>query len=174
MAPMLAFLIRPLRMGVQALLASDSSRQIAWGFALGMLVGLVPKGNLIALMLGVLLFALRVNLSAGLMSAGVFSFVGLALDSFAHRIGAMLLTWPAARPLFAAIYQLPLGPYCGINNTVVVGQLLIGIYCLYPAYRLGLTIAERYRPPLVRWLSRYKVVRWLRGAEVGVGWGSGS
>lgn len=171
---MLSFLIRPIRMGVQALLASDSSQQIAWGFALGMMVGLTPKGTLIAISLGVLLFALRVNLSAGLMAAGLFSIVGASLDGFAHRIGSLVLTWPAVRPLLAWIYQLPLGPFMGLNNTVVVGQLLIGLYCLYPAYCVGWVIAERYRPRIERSLARYKIIRWLRGAEVGVGWGSGS
>lgn len=167
---MFSFFLRPLRQGVQTLLARDSSRQIAWGFALGMLVGLTPKGNLLAIALGMSLFGLRVNLSAGLLSAAMFSLVGLGLDDFAHRLGAVVLTWPAARPLFAWLYQLPLGPYLGVNNTVVLGQLMIGIYCLYPSYCAGWFLAERFRPRVERWLGRYRIVGWLRGAEVGVHW----
>ena len=45
---MLASVLRPVRGFVQALLAHDASNQLAAGFALGMVLGLVPKGNLIA------------------------------------------------------------------------------------------------------------------------------
>ena len=57
--------LRPVRALLTLLSSADSPRQIALGFALGMLVGLVPKGNLIAVALVTLLFAARVNLGWG-------------------------------------------------------------------------------------------------------------
>ena len=40
-------LIRPFRFLVQALTAENTPRQLAWGLAIGVAIGLVPKGNLI-------------------------------------------------------------------------------------------------------------------------------
>jgi uncharacterized protein (DUF2062 family) len=63
---MLSNVARPLRRAARALVAGDWSRQLAAGFALGMVVGLVPSGHLIAVSLCVLLFSLRVNKGLGL------------------------------------------------------------------------------------------------------------
>jgi len=168
---MLSYLLLPLRQLAQSLTGNDSSRQMAWGFTLGMLIGLVPKGNLIALVLLMLLFALRVNKPAGLMAAGIFSVIGLLFDGVAHNIGSYVLVWEAARPFHTWLYELPLGPWLGANNTIVIGQLIIGLYLLYPTYWFSSRIAARVQAPLSRWLMRYRLIRWIRGAELGANWG---
>lgn len=168
---MLNFLLRPLRFLAQSLIGNDSPRQTAWAVALGMLAGLLPKGSLLALLLATSLFALQVNRAAGLLAMGLFSFAGAALDGFAHRLGSMMLTWPSAQPAFAWIYDQPLGPFWGLTNTVVVGQLLVGLYLFYPVYRLSLAAAAYLQPRLRDRLMKYRVIRWLKGAEVGAQWG---
>ena len=55
--------LRPLRYLAQALILETTPRQLAWGFALGMLIGLIPKGNLIAVALMTLCCALRINVA---------------------------------------------------------------------------------------------------------------
>ena len=171
---MLTLLLRPLRLLAQALTANDSPRQIAWGLVLGMIVGLIPKGNLIAISLGILLCSLQVNLSAGMLAAGVFSLLGMALDPIAHRIGAGVLLWEAARPLWTWTYQKPLGPWLGFNNTVVMGQLVLGLYLAYPTYLVGRYLGVKIQPRVKKWLMGYRVIRWLRGAELGATWGVSS
>lgn len=171
---MTAFLLRPLRLLAQALTANDSPRQVAWAFVLGMIVGLIPKGNLIALTLGVLLCSLRVNLSAGMLAAGLFSMVGMMFDPLAHRLGSTILLWAPGQATYAWVYEKPLGPWIGFNNTVVTGQLIIGLYLAYPAYRIGHFLGAKIQPRVSRWLMGYRVIRWLRGAEFGATWGVSS
>ncbi len=168
---MTSLLLRPLRQLAQALTANDSARQIAWGFVLGMMIGLLPKGNLLLVMLTMLLCALRVNKPAGLLAAGIFSLVGLAFDGVAHRIGSLVLLWEPARPVHTWLYELPLGPWMGLNNTVVVGQLILGLYFAVPVYYLMFRFARRIQPKLSKWLLRYRIIRWLRGAELGANLG---
>jgi uncharacterized protein (TIGR03546 family) len=169
---MLSFALRPIRQLAQALVTNDSPRQIAWGFVLGMMIGLVPKGNFTAVLLGMLLLGLRVNKPAGLMGAGVFTFVGLFLDGFAHRLGSAVLVGQPLRELHTWLYDAAISPLFGLNNTVVVGQLLIGLYLAYPTYLLALRFARKVQVPLSRWLLRHKAVRWLRGVEVSSQFGS--
>jgi uncharacterized protein (TIGR03546 family) len=171
---MLNFFLRPLRMFAQALVGNDSPRQTAWAIVLGMLVGLLPKGSLVAIVLAMLLCALQVNRAAGLLAVGVFSYVGAMLDGLAHRIGSMLLTWPAGQATFAWVYDQPFGPFWGITNTVVLGQLVLGLYLLYPTYRISLAITNYVQPRLRERLMKYRIIRWLKGAEVGAQWGLGS
>ena len=60
------FLLGPLRYLAKALVLESTPRQMAWGFALGMAVGLVPKGNLIAITLMTVLCALMFKTMLGL------------------------------------------------------------------------------------------------------------
>ena len=165
-------MLRPLRQLAQALTANDSPRQVAWGFVLGMFIGLVPKGNLVVIALAFLLCGLRVNKPAGILAAGLFSLAGLVLDGLAHHIGSLVLLWEPARPASLWLYELPLGPWLGLNNTVVVGQLLLGCYLIYPSYWLAHRFATNVQPRVSRWLLRYRAIRWMRGVELGASWGT--
>lgn len=167
---MLNLFLRPLRFLAQALIGNDSPRQTAYAVAIGMMAGVLPKGSLVAILLTMLIFALQVNRAAGLLGLGVFSYIGAWLDGFAHKLGSLLLTWPAAQPTFAWIYDQPFGPFWGLTNTVVLGQLLIGLYLFYPTYRLSLAATCYLQPRLRDRLMKYRVIRWLKGAEVGAQW----
>src|SRR5262245_14109023 len=72
--------LRPLRFLATALVLETTPRQLAWGFALGMLIGLIPKGNLIAVGLMMLFCALRINAAAGTAAICLFTFAGMYLD----------------------------------------------------------------------------------------------
>jgi len=167
MDSMVSLLLQPVRQLALALVANDSPHQVAWGFTLGMLAGLLPKGSLLAVGLFALLCALRVNKPAGLMAIGLFSVAGSWLDPFAHEIGALILTWEPARPLHAWLYALPLGPWSGLNNTVALGQLAIGLYLVYPVYHILRWVVIWLQPRAVTWLQRYRAIRWLTGIELG-------
>lgn len=163
---MLSYMLRPLRQLADVFLANDSPRQIALGITLGMVLGMVPKGNLIAAAMLVAILAFRVNRSAGLMSAALFSGVSLMLDGFSHRLGLKLLEVPGMQPTYAALYDMPLGPWIGFNNTVVLGSLMLGIYGAYPCYVVSRWTVARFQPPIARWLLRYKVARTLLGVDL--------
>ena len=134
---MLTSVMRPLRRVVQALVAHDAPNQIAAGFALGMMLGFMPKGNLIALSLLVLLFSLRVNKSAGLAAAFLFSWTTPLIDQFGNKLGLYVLTTDRIQGTYASIFSMPLGPWLEIDNTAVIGSLLLGLYAFYPVYWLG-------------------------------------
>jgi uncharacterized protein (TIGR03546 family) len=131
---MLSDSVTALRKFCRVLLASKAPEQLALGFTIGMVIGLVPKGNLIALSLCVLLFSMRCNKGLGLAVAVVFSFVGAWTDPFAHRLGLAALSLEPIQATYASIFQQPLGPWLGFNNTIVTGSLLIGLYVAYPVY----------------------------------------
>ena len=89
---MLSVAVAALRKFCRALLASNAPEHLALGFTIGIIIGLVPKGNLIALSLCVLLFSMRCNKGLGLAAAVVFSFMGSWMDPFAHRLGLTALS----------------------------------------------------------------------------------
>src|SRR5882757_301537 len=76
----------------RSLLASTAPGQLAAGFTIGIMIGIVPKTNLIALSLCVLLFSIRCNKGLGIAAAIAFSFVGAWTDPFAHKLGLAALS----------------------------------------------------------------------------------
>ena len=168
---MLSLALRPVRLFAQAVIANDSPRQIAWGFTLGMMIGLVPKGNFTAVLLGMMLLGLRMNKPAGLVGIGIFTWLGVFFDNFAHSLGSAVLVWEPLRDIHTSLYNAGISPLLGWNNTVVVGQLLIGFYLAFPTYWSMRRFAVKVQRPLAAWLLKYKAVRWLRGAELSSQWG---
>jgi uncharacterized protein (TIGR03546 family) len=120
----------------------DSPRQLALGLAFGVVLGLTPKGNLLALLVGMLLFSFRVNLQMGMLTGLGVSFIAALFDPVTERIGYGLLTAPPLRSTWTALYNLPLVPWTGFNNTVVLGSFVLGWMLFYPAYRVSLPVFQ--------------------------------
>ncbi len=140
---MLASWIALSRKVIHALVANGTPTQLAAGFTIGMVVGLMPKGNLIALSLCVLLFSLRVNKGLSLIAVVLFSWISPACDPLTHKLGASVLGSQSLQTCYASIFNLPLGPWIGFDNTVVTGSLLLGMYLAYPAYWLSRVICAQ-------------------------------
>jgi len=133
---MFSDLVAMTRRIMRMLLSGNLPRQLAAGFTIGMMIGIMPKGNLIALALCVLLFSVRCNKALGLVAAIGFSFAAPWTDPLAHKIGSYVLTFDSLQATYTSIYNLPLGPWIGFHNTVVAGSLLLGLYIAYPVYWL--------------------------------------
>ncbi|MCY2988473.1 MAG: TIGR03546 family protein [Planctomycetota bacterium] len=137
----------------KAITAGDTPRQLAAGVALGMMLGLLPKGNLLTICLSMTICACRVNIAVAMLSALAFSCVGMLADPLTNRLGLMLLQWDVLRPTWTSLYNLPLAPWTAFNNTVVLGSCLLGTLLCYPTYRLALSFFERLRARKLRHAS---------------------
>lgn len=157
----------PFRHALTALVSGDSPRQLAAGITLGMVVGFMPKGNLIAISLFVAIFALRVNSTMAILSASFFSLIGSGVDHFAHKLGSQVLTYQPLEACYASLYNLPLGPWLGFNNTVVMGSLCLAVYIAYPVYWSSELACRRVQPRVAEWVGRSRIASWLLGVEGG-------
>ena len=131
-------------------LAQDSPRRLALGTAFGMILGLLPKGNLLAVGISTVILATRVNLGTAMLAAAVFSFAGVFLDPFTHELGWSLLNAEALQPTWTFLYGLPLAPWTSFNNTVVLGSLMAGLAMAYPTYWASYTAFDRWQGALAR------------------------
>lgn len=154
---MFSAVLRPVRYFVEALANGDAPQRIGLGVALGMLVGLVPKGNLTAVVLGVLALSLQANLAAVLGSAGLFTLLSVWVDPLAHDVGLRVLSRPGLQSIGAWLYDLPLVPWTALNNTVVFGSLLLGAVLFWPVYYMVWRGCQRGRPWLAARLAKYRV-----------------
>ncbi len=156
---MIYWLLRPFNVLSDVLRANDAPHQIGLGVALGMMAGLLPKDNLLAMAVATAIVCIRCNLASAGLSAFVFSWVGLITDPVACLAGSVILEAPQLQPLLAALYQLPLAPWTDFNNTAVTGNLLMGLLAAYPVYAGVFHLTDQYAVPLAGWLAKYRISR---------------
>ena len=118
--------------------------QWALSVALGMLLGLIPKGNLTAVVVTILVLSIRVHLGVTLLAALAVSFVAGWLDPLTGTVGNVLLGTPSLRPFWERLHRLPLVPWLRWNNTVVLGSLVVGGASAVPLYHIVLRVARRW------------------------------
>lgn len=158
--------MNPLRLAKDlfaALHGGSDPRHLAAGFALGAALGLVPKGNLFAVLFLLMFFALRLNKGLAFLSAAFFTPIGYAVDGPAHKVGLALLQAPALRGLWTALYDMPIVPLTRFNNTVVLGNLAFGLVLFVPLYAAFLRFVSWYAATWAPKVERLKVVQALKG-----------
>lgn len=144
---MLVFCIKQLLSLKQAILGRREPHQLAWGLALGVWLGVVPYGNLVALAILLFILSVRVNHGMVAVTAVAMSLVAALFDAQAHAVGRYVLTHPQYAPQLATAWQWPLVPWTDLNNTVVMGGLLLGLAAVVPAYLLSYPLFRYLAPP---------------------------
>ena len=121
--------------GIVGLFLKESKpHHIALAVALGVMLGLIPKANLIAVILVLALFLVRCNLGFGIMAAALVSPAMSRLDALADSLGTRLLSETAVIDLEATLNQYPFFAWTSLNNTLVLGCFVLGVIAFLPVY----------------------------------------
>lgn len=158
-------ILRPLRLLLQAFVMESTPRQMSLGLAFGVLVGLVPKGNLLAIVLGTLLAATRVNLAIATLAIVICALISGAFDSFFDQVGCYVLSQPSLQGLWTELANTPFMPWTDFNNSIVMGSFVCGLVLIWPVHRLSRPVFEKYTERLSRYARRLKFAKLILGAE---------
>ncbi|MDN3651876.1 TIGR03546 family protein [Thalassotalea ponticola] len=149
----------------KALNSESSTAQIALAIALGMVVGLTPTYSLHNLILLLVAFVLRINLSAFFLSVACFSLLSLAFGPVFALVGEALLTQPSLQVFWQGLYQYDLFKLASLHHTLTLGALLIGVVLFIPVYLLSKVLVQRYRQHMKAFVDRFKLIRMLKGSR---------
>ena len=111
-------------------------RNIALAVALGLLLGIIPKANLLAVLIATLLLLSSAHLVVGLAVAVCVSLATPWIAPFAHELGGFILTSTIGQQLGGLAFRLPLVPWTMLDNTIVLGSFLIGLVLFVPVFLL--------------------------------------
>jgi hypothetical protein len=89
--------------------------------------------------------SVSVNHGMVAVTAVITTLLASRLDAQTHAVGNYLLTHPDFSPMLASAWQLPGVPWTDINNTVVMGSLVVGLAFVVPAYL--------FTYPIFHWLA---------------------
>ena len=153
-----------IRQFIKGLTSDTEPGQIGWGIALGFFIGLLPKATLTVQVLLVLLMALRVNLPMALLAMFATMLVNPLMDALTDPLGYYLLSSSALYPLWAGLYNVPILPWTGFNNTVMLGGIVAGLVLLVPVYLAGRKFGAYYNGKLKEKITGSKFVKSLKAS----------
>lgn len=158
-------ILRPLRLLLQAFVMESTPRQMSLGLAFGVLVGLVPKGNLLAIVLGTLLASTRVNLAIATLAIVLCTFLATVCDTIFDQIGGYILAQPSLQGLWTEMANMPFMPWTNFNNTIVMGSFATGLVLLWPVHRLSRPLFEKYAEKIAQRARKWRWAKLILGAE---------
>ncbi len=149
----------------KALNSESSSRQIALAIALGMIIGLTPTLSLHNVLILLIAFIARINLSAFFVAIGGFSLLALGLAPVFASVGESLLTNAELNGLWQGLYQSNLMKLAYFHNTLTLGSLVCSLILFIPMIFISKQLVDRYRHHLKTFIEKFKVVQWLKGSK---------
>lgn len=142
-----------------------SHRQIAAGFALGALIGLIPATGILPILLLLFSFIVNVNLAILFVASAIFKLLAFLIDPLANSVGYELLVNDSLKDFWTRLYNMPAVPFTKFNNTLVLGSFLIGVAALIPLYFLASWGVTRYRTKMRQRILQMKIVQVVKASS---------
>ena len=151
----------------KALRSASSPGQIAGGFIIGMLLGLISLKSLFSAAAIVLLLVINVNVAMAVAGYAVFRLIAWGVDPWLHALGYALLAQAAPlEPVWMYLYNLPLFSFTRFNNTVVMGGFAAYAVLVVPVYILVMRFVTVYRERWEQKVQRWKIVQAVKGSRL--------
>jgi uncharacterized protein (TIGR03546 family) len=131
-----------------------------------MIMGLTPLMSLHNILILLIVFLLRVNLSTFFLGWAFFSGVAYVLDPLFDWIGLHVLTFGPLESLWTALYNITLWRIEKFNNSIVMGSLLFSLVLFVPLYLISNFAVRHYRDDLLTWVQRLRIVQALKGSKL--------
>ena len=153
---------------IAALNANSRPGEIAAGFACGILLALIPFGNLLWFLLFAVFFLLKLHAGTLLFTTVLFKlFIGV-VDPLVDSFGLSILTQPSLIPFFTSAMNTPVLPLMEFNSSLVTGGLALGLLLWLPLFYGGRVAVKIYRKGIRDKLASSKLVKsfervpWIR------------
>jgi uncharacterized protein (TIGR03546 family) len=164
---------------VKVLNSEAEPGQISLAFSFSLISGFLPFFSPLNLVVLLIVFLLRVNLSAYFLGTAFFSGVAYLLDPLFHVIGLGLLTAGPLEGLWTTMYNSTLWRIQKFNNTIVMGSFVLALLLFVPLLLLMNALILRYRDTVLSWVRKTKVMQMIKASnfygwyEKASGWAGG-
>ena len=151
---------------VKALNSDGTPGQVAAGMALGLCFGLTPLLSMHNLVVLTVAMLTTVSFPGVILGWAVAVPVGFMLDPLFDRVGLALLTQDALTPLFVWIVNTPVVSLSRLNNTIVLGSLVVWLALLVPIYFVFRYLVARYRSYIYERLEKSRFFQVLKASKI--------
>lgn len=120
----------------KALNANSNPATIAHAFSLGVLLGFMPKTNVLWYLIFIFFLFVRIHKSTYCIVLLITTYFAWMLDPLFSSMGYSILTYPKFENFFASAIEIPFVGFTKFNNTVVMGSLAFGLMIYIPVFIL--------------------------------------
>ena len=140
--------------------------QISLALCLSMVAGLTPMLSLHNFLVLLLVLVLRANISAFILGWLFFTAVAYLLDPLFHQIGLAVLTTATLTDMWTGLYNTAWFRLARLNNTVVMGSLLLSLVSFIPCLLVFNLLIRRYREHLLAWVRKTRLVQIVKSTKL--------
>ncbi|MBN1153394.1 TIGR03546 family protein [candidate division KSB1 bacterium] len=152
---------------IKAFRSGEKPWQIAAGFGVGFIIGLLPSLTLQGVLLFCLLIFFNINMAAGTLGLILSNIIAYPLDPIFHDIGFFILTGiPALENIWTSLYNMPIAPLTKFNNTVVMGSFVAGLILYWPVFWGMKKLVVLYRSGMEQRINKLKIVQIIKGSKL--------
>lgn len=108
--------------------------EIAHAVAIGMVLGFMPKNNVLWYILFVCFLFIRINKAAFLLTGAAVSLIIPFADPLFDTVGYALLNMSFMQNFYKGLFDIPFVSFTRLNNTVVAGSLVVSLILYIPVY----------------------------------------
>ncbi|PKL90679.1 MAG: hypothetical protein CVV21_11630 [Candidatus Goldiibacteriota bacterium HGW-Goldbacteria-1] len=145
--------------------SNKAPEEIAMGVVFGMFAGFLLLAPFNAVIIFFLILILNVNTAAFFLFTGIFKLITFLIDPLGDMLGRAVLTVPFLEPVFSKMAEMPLVPFTKFNNTVIMGDFIIGILLIVPVWMGTMKIIEYYRKNLQKNIKKFGIVKALKAGN---------
>jgi len=134
---------------IKLLHSETGTESIAWGVAMGFILGMTPALSLQSILVFLLLFIFRIQIGAAFLAAFFFKFIAFLLDPVFHSIGSTVLQMEGLKGIFTELYNMPIVPLTRFYNSIVMGSGVVAILLIPVVYYSAKFAVLKYRMTVV-------------------------
>ena len=135
---------------------------IAHAVSCGVLLGFMPKDNLLWYILFIFILFMNIQRGAYALSILLGAAFTVFLDPLFDSVGYSILTIESMKPYYASLLDIPFVAFTKFNNTVVMGSFVCGVAAYIPLYVLARLFVWAWRKYLAEKVRKLKIAAVLK------------
>ena len=135
---------------------------IAHAVSCGVLLGFMPKDNLLWYILFIFILFMNIQRGAYALSILLGAAFTVFLDPLFDSVGYSILTVASVKPSYASLLDIPFVAFTKFNNTVVMGSFVCGVAAYIPLYVLARLFVWAWRKYLAEKVRKLKIAAVLK------------
>ena len=156
-------MIKALTTLIKSLSSNTNPGALAHAFCCGMLLGFLPKNNILWYILFILICFMRIQRTVFSLSTLTFSLLSPLFDPFFHNIGFWILSLEKASPFYSFLLNIPFVAFTKFNNTIVAGSFVFGIIAYIPLFVLSILFIKLWRKYFAEKIRNTRIVKIMKG-----------
>ncbi len=140
--------------------------EIAIGVILGLFAAFLSPAFFNVILLFLLALLLNCNFGIFFLSTGLFKMLTILIDPIGDVAGKFILTRDFLVPLWKIIAEIPVLSLTSFNNSVIMGNFIIGIILSPVIWLITVKTVEFYRENLKNKVMKFKIMQILTGMDI--------